>query len=52
MRIEVNVITGEVTEHDDYVTPVEPVVEPVVEPAPVVEPTVEPTPTDTPAEGA
>jgi len=46
MRIEVNVITGEVTEHDDYVTPVEPVVEPVVEP------TVEPTPTDTPAEGA
>jgi len=42
MRIEVNVITGEVTEHDDYVVPVEP----------VVEPTVEPTPTDTPAEGA
>jgi len=42
MRIEVNVITGEVTEHDDYVAPVEP----------VVEPTVEPTPTDTPAEGA
>lgn len=48
MRIEVNVITGEITEHDDYVAPVEP----VVEPAPVVEPTVEPTPTDTPTVGA
>jgi hypothetical protein len=37
MRIEVNVLTGEVTEHDDYVAPVEPV---------------EPIPTDnTPTEG-
>ena len=38
MRIEVNVITGEVTEHED--APVEVVVEPVVE-----------TPVETPAEG-
>ena len=38
MRIEVNVITGEVTEHED--APVEVVVEPVVE-----------TPVETPTEG-
>ena len=38
MRIEVNVITGEVTEHED--APVEVVVEPVVE-----------TPVETPIEG-
>jgi len=43
MRIEVNVITGEVTEHEDA-----PVVEVVVEPVAevTVNPTVEPTPTE------
>ena len=44
MRIEINVITGKVTEHEDAPVVVEVVVEPVAEVT--VEPTVEPTPTE------